>query len=158
MASYGWAKDDAKEDAKEDAKDAEDDAKEAAAAQASSPAAPLSGPSTQGAAAAAQGPARFNPKDYTKPGPKRIDFRFFLNKELWNCLGEVNGQTEPSTLEDVIADKNLDQQTVHAGMLELETRLCVDIPGVYILSPAVCTVFKCVISQGQQRRCRNVLL
>ena len=158
MASYGWAKDDAKEDAKEDAKDAEDDAKEAAAAQASSPAAPLSGPSTQGAAAAAQGPGSHTPKVYTEPGPHSIAFRSCLNKDLWNCLGKVNGQTEPSTLEDVIADKNLDQQTVHAGMLELETRLCVDIPGVYILSPAVCTVFKCVISQGQQRRCRNVLL
>jgi len=47
---------------------------------------------------------------------------------------------EPGAIPYVTWEQNLDQQTVHAGMMELQARLCEDIP-VFMLPPAACTAY-----------------
>ena len=101
------------------------------AAQGPSPAAPLSGPTTQDPAAAAQGQVS------TEPLPNRIDY----NEAFCERLGTINGQMAPGAIEDAGWEKHLDEQSVFAGMLELEARLCVDRPDFFMLSPARCAAY-----------------
>ena len=56
-------------------------------------------------------------------------------------LETINGKHNPDAIEDVASGKDLEQQTVHAGMEELRQRLCKDIPGVFLLTPAACTAY-----------------
>ena len=101
------------------------------AAQGPSPAAPLSGPTIQDPAAAAQGQVS------TEPPPNRIDY----NEAFCERLGTINGQMAPGAIEDAGWEKHLDEQSVFAGMLELEARLCVDRPDFFMLSPARCAAY-----------------
>ena len=47
----------------------------------------------------------------------------------------------PGAIEDAGWEKHLDEQSVFAGMLELEARLCVDRPDFFMLSPARCAAY-----------------
>ena len=83
----------------------------------------------------------------TEIGPERIDYEKFDNSARWSCLCKINGELEPGLVEDVV-DEPLDQQIVHAGMLELQERLCKDLPGVSMLAPAICTAYAAFAPTG----------
>ena len=70
-----------------------------------------------------------------------MEYNKFSDKAKVEILDAINGKHNPDGIEDVVWGRDLDQQTVHAGMEELRQRLCKDIPGVFLLPPAVCTAY-----------------
>ena len=56
-------------------------------------------------------------------------------------LNQINAQHNPKKLQGVEWGMYLEQQTVHAGLIELVRRLGDDIPNLLILSLATCTAY-----------------